>query len=86
MKKVLLPSKILSDAPSLVNMRSTGVSSIFSAGTKQPSYAKITARHVYLSSVDLPPMFGPVKIIALAGSSLHFKYVEFGTNFLTAYL
>lgn len=30
-----------------------------SAGTKQPIYAKITAKHVYLSKVDFPAMFGP---------------------------
>jgi hypothetical protein len=35
-KKVLLPSRILSDAPSLVKIRSTGVRIHFSAGTMHP--------------------------------------------------
>jgi len=35
-KKVLLPSRILSEAPSLVNILSIEVKIIFSAGTKQP--------------------------------------------------
>ena len=36
MKKVLFPSRILSEAPILVNTLSTGVSTHLSAGTKHP--------------------------------------------------
>jgi hypothetical protein len=35
-KNVLFPSRILSEAPSLVNILSTGVKMHFSAGTKHP--------------------------------------------------
>jgi hypothetical protein len=35
-KNVLFPSSIRSEAPSLVNILSTGVNMNFSAGTKQP--------------------------------------------------
>lgn len=55
-----LASRIRSLAPSLVNILSTIVIVTDYAGTKLPIYARITARHVYLSSVDLPPIFGPV--------------------------
>ena len=30
------------------------------AGMYAPIYAKITAKHVYRSNVDFPPIFGPV--------------------------
>jgi hypothetical protein len=59
-KKVDLPSSILSEAPNLVKIRSTGVKVNESQGTKQPIYAKIAARQFWRSMVDLPPIFGPV--------------------------
>jgi len=49
-----------SDAPILVNILSTVVSSHRFAGTNEPIYARITAIQVDLNKVDLPPMFGPV--------------------------
>jgi len=79
-KKVLFPSRILSEAPSLVNILSTGVNIKRSAGTKHPTCAKMTAKQVYLNKVDLPPMFGPVTNRARAGSSGVYKYVLFGTK------
>jgi hypothetical protein len=60
---VLLPSRILSNAPILVNILSAGVNKHFSAGTKHPIYASTTARQVYLNNVDFPPIFGPVTSI-----------------------
>jgi hypothetical protein len=78
---VLLPSRILSEAPNLVKILSTGVSVHFSAGRKLPIYARITARQDYLNNVDLPPMFGPVTKSALAGSSNVLITVLFGINF-----
>ena len=80
-KKVLLPSRILSKAPNLVNILSTGVNVHFSAGRKLPIYANITPRQDYLNKVDFPPMFGPVTKSAHAGSSKVLITVLFGTNF-----
>ena len=51
---------MLSNAPILVNILSAGVNMHFSAGTKQPIYASTTARQVYRSNVDFPPILGPV--------------------------
>ena len=48
-----------------------------SAGIYDPIYARITARHVYLSNVDFPPMFGPVTSKHNAPFS---KIVSFGTS------
>jgi hypothetical protein len=80
-KNVLFPSKILSNAPNLVNILSTGEKWNFSAGTKHPICANITAKHVYLSNVDLPPIFGPVINNPLAGSYFVQTIVLLGMNF-----
>lgn len=80
-KNVLLPSKILSEAPSLVKILSTGVKVHFSAGIKLPIYARITAKQDYLNKVDLPPIFGPVTKSALAGSLIVLMTVLLGTNY-----
>mmetsp|Transcript_7278 Transcript_7278/g.10932 ORF Transcript_7278/g.10932 Transcript_7278/m.10932 type:complete len:235 (+) Transcript_7278:170-874(+) len=60
-KKVDCPARIRSMAPRRVKMRSTGLSTKDSQGTKQPSCAMMTARHVCLSSVLFPPMLGPLR-------------------------
>ena len=80
-KKVDFPSKILSCAPILVNILSTGVNINFSAGTKHPTYAKIIARHAYLNNVDFPPILGPVTSRFEAGSSTVLINVVLGTNY-----
>lgn len=59
-KKVLLFSKILSEAPIRVKILSNMVILQLQAGTKHPSWASIIIRAVCLKIVDLPPMFGPV--------------------------
>lgn len=59
-KKVDLFSRILSDFPNLVNTLSTTLRVHSFAATKQPIYAIIAARHVYLRRVLLPLIFGPV--------------------------
>ena len=64
-KNVDSPAWILSPAPpSLANTASAGVRTHDLAGTGAPICAKTTATHVALRSVDLPPMFGPVRSIA----------------------
>ena len=47
--------------PSLVKMRSAGVSTAWEAGTQQPIWARMHSTQPALSSVDLPPMLGPVR-------------------------
>ena len=79
-KNVLFPSRILSDAPRRVKTLSTGVKMKLSAGTKHPIYARIIAKHVYLISVDLPPILGPVIRSDLAGSFFVHILVVFGMN------
>mmetsp|Transcript_60765 Transcript_60765/g.100931 ORF Transcript_60765/g.100931 Transcript_60765/m.100931 type:complete len:249 (+) Transcript_60765:450-1196(+) len=58
--KVERPAMMASFAPTRVKMRSTGERATWSAGTQQPRWAIRTVRHACRSSVDLPPMLGPV--------------------------
>ena len=69
-----------------MNILSTGVNTIFSAGTKHPIYANITAKHVCLNKVDLPPMFGPVTKRAREGSFVVLKVVVLGMKILFDFL
>mmetsp|Transcript_22144 Transcript_22144/g.72271 ORF Transcript_22144/g.72271 Transcript_22144/m.72271 type:complete len:388 (+) Transcript_22144:609-1772(+) len=59
-RKVERPAMMASFAPTRVKMRSTGESEHASAATQQPRCAISTVRHACRSTVDLPPMFGPV--------------------------
>mmetsp|Transcript_6430 Transcript_6430/g.15486 ORF Transcript_6430/g.15486 Transcript_6430/m.15486 type:complete len:217 (-) Transcript_6430:1142-1792(-) len=59
-RKVESPAMMASLAPTRVKTRSTGLSRQASAGTQQPRCAMSTVRHACRSSVDLPPMLGPV--------------------------
>jgi len=78
-KKVDLFSKIRSDAPILVKIRSTGDIWQEEACTKQPIYAIMTVRHVYLSIVDFPPILGPV----ISRQSCSSIVTSFATKFFT---
>ena len=69
--KVDSPAMIRSEAPSLVKILSATDIVQDSAGTQHPTWARTTARHVALSNVLLPPMFGPVNSSALACLSMH---------------
>lgn len=68
-RKVDLPCMILSNAPTRVKMRSTGVMRHDSAGIQHPTCARMTAQQVWRRSVDLPPMFGPETRTNRAGFS-----------------
>mmetsp|Transcript_70777 Transcript_70777/g.182520 ORF Transcript_70777/g.182520 Transcript_70777/m.182520 type:complete len:225 (-) Transcript_70777:2493-3167(-) len=76
---VLLPSRIVSYEPILVKMRSTGLILQYCALTRQPSWAMMTAMQVCRSTVDLPPMFGPVTT-RTPGTPPAFITVSFGTK------
>mmetsp|Transcript_50875 Transcript_50875/g.149932 ORF Transcript_50875/g.149932 Transcript_50875/m.149932 type:complete len:302 (-) Transcript_50875:1489-2394(-) len=60
-------------------MRSTGLSLQLWAFTRHPSCAMITATQVWRSTVDLPPMFGPVTT-RTPGTSPAFRTVSLGTK------
>ena len=70
-KKVDWPARIRSLAPRRVKMRSMGDRRTLSPGTKHPSCAMMDTTQQHRSSVDLPPMFGPVSssIRAASGAS-----------------
>ena len=82
-KKVDSPAWIRSPAPpNRANTASAGLNTQLCAGTGAPICARTTATHVARSSVDLPPMFGPVKSIA-GGSLRSFPAFPSATSFGT---
>ena len=58
--KVERPLRRSSLAPTRVKIRSINPIRAFSAGTKQPDWARILTNATVRKYVDLPPMFGPV--------------------------
>mmetsp|Transcript_47709 Transcript_47709/g.137376 ORF Transcript_47709/g.137376 Transcript_47709/m.137376 type:complete len:248 (+) Transcript_47709:646-1389(+) len=78
-RSVLLPSMIVSYDPIRVKTRSIGLKRHFSAFTRQPSCAMMTAMQVCRSTVDLPPMLGPVTT-RTCGTLQALMNVSFGTK------
>lgn len=75
--KVLRSRKRSSLAPILENSLSTTPIFAESAGTKDPTCAKMTVSAVCRSSVDFPAIFGPVIMCIFEESDIS---TEFGTN------
>ena len=74
--KVDWPRRIWSLAPTRVKMRSTRPSLASRAGTKLPIWAISTTSAVWRRKVDLPPMFGPVRMKSRAAPVAHRKVVR----------
>ena len=74
--KVDCPELRSSYAPTRVKIRSTIPNEVSSAGTKLPIWASSTINAVWRMMVDLPAIFGPVRIIispSLSMTSLAIK-------------
>ena len=79
MWNVDFPSISESLAPILVNILSTGDSSIRRAGTYAPIYANMTFIHTIRNVVDLPPILGPVSNRKVVFSESLPRLIELGT-------